>query len=234
MAEENRTSAGKSQPDIWVVLKVVTEIAEFIMMLISMKAVKEAKPGDERKEAVMQHLPHLFGFGHADEGIWGSLRTELKENERKALDSIMRELPPDEAITFIITVASMPNEENTAEFSELDRRVMFLKEFVADANMCATKPDIESAIINLRANRMLAKNALQKIQKEVSDALLAILGIQSWNEFSAKKLSDAVESATNEIETFRGERRRQRSLFGWSRNLLDSVMKKFKIRRMAT
>lgn len=195
----------------------LAEIAEFFMMLIGVHDVKHAEAGDARREAVLQHLPRLFGFGNRDETLLASLRTGLKKNYRVALDKIMCKLPLDDAIAFIINVGSMPNEvkvdkdgnkDSVQEFSKDDRRIKFLQILVEDANMCATDPDIEGAIKSLRANRLLDRSSFSTIHKEIEGVILGLLRIKSWDELTTQKLADAFESIADDIERFNANRRK--------------------------
>lgn len=227
----------------------IMEIAQIIMMVVGFKEVREAKEGDGRKEAVRQHLPRLFGFGHADEGIWGSLRTALEPNERTALDRIMRKFTIDEAIAFLINVGTIPNAEtlddkghkvSVLEFSEKDHRVLFLKKLVEDAKMCATGEDVEEAIKNLRANRLLDESKLSKIQKEVKGIIFSFLEINSWSELTDASLATKIDEVTDEIEAFRKERKEKRrgaSFLGRGRihaqSLFNALMSKMKLKEVS-
>ncbi|OHA83355.1 MAG: hypothetical protein A2937_00745 [Candidatus Yonathbacteria bacterium RIFCSPLOWO2_01_FULL_47_33b] len=185
---------------------VIVEIVQFIMLAVGIKEVSDAKPGEERKEAVKQHLPHLFGLGRADEGIWGSVRTGLKKDERSALDKIMQKLTLDESTSLLLNIGSMPNETttnekgekiNVVEFSENDRRVKFLKDLVADANMCQEDDDIRHAVETLRINHLVDESKLSEIHKEVKQIIVKSLCLDSVNDLSdpnkvAKAINDVL------------------------------------------
>lgn len=231
------------------IIEGVWELAQIIMMIVGFKEVSEAKTKEGIKEAVKQHLPNLFGFGRKDEGIWGSLRTALGPKERAALDKIMRKLTIDEAIAFLLNVGTMPNEEtldnkghkvSVLEFSENDRRVLFLKKLAKDANMCATNKDVKEAIKNLRANRLLDESNLSKIQKEVKNIIFSFLEINSWSELTDASLAAKIDAVTDEIEAFRKERKTERqkaSFFGrrkvQAKNLFNALMSKMNLKEVS-
>lgn len=220
-------------------IEAVMEIAEIIMFLVGFKQIKEAKEGTERKEAVRQHLPHLFGFGRADEGIWGSLRTALDKEHRVALDKIMKKLPAEEAISFILTVSLMPNdiavnekgdEVTIAEFSKDDRRVKFLKDLFEDANMCATETDVDEAIAVLRANRLTSEDKLTELQKSVKKCVFDFFDITSWSELNSNHVANKLNEATDVVEAFRLKRRKSLFNFSGARDFLSDLLKKFKLK----
>lgn len=197
--------------------EVIIEIVQFIMLAVGIKEVSDAKPGEDRKEAVKQHLPHLFGFGRADEGIWGSVRTGLNKDERNALDKIMHKLTVDESTSLLLNVGSMPNEITTnesgekvrvVEFSGNDRRVKFLKDLVTDANMCQENDDIDQAISSLRDNRLIDESKLSAIQKEVKNIIVESLCLDSVDDLTdPNKVAKAInDNLLPKIATYRKER----------------------------
>lgn len=234
------------------IIEGVWELAQIIMMIVGLKGVSDAKTKEEIRETVKQHLPSLFGFGHKDEGIWGSLRTALTAEERTALDKIMCKLAADnvgEVIAFLINVGAMPNEhfindkgkeESVCEFSEKDRRVLFLKKLAEDAKMCATDKDVEEAIKNLRANRFLEESKLSKIQKEIKNVIFDFLEIDSWSKINDAKLASKIDAVTDEIEAFRKERKEERRKASfWGRgqiraqSLFNALMSKLRLKEVA-
>lgn len=219
--------------------EVIIEIVQFIMLAVGIKEVSDAKPGEGRKEAVKQHLPHLFGFGRADEGIWGSLRTALNMERRAALDKIMTKLPVEEAISFILTVSLMPNdiainekgdEVTIAEFSKNDRRVKFLTNLVDEANMCATDTDVDKAIETLRVNRLTSEDKLTELQKSVKKCVFDFFDISSWSDLNSNHIANKLNEATDAVEAFRRKRRTSLFNFSGARDFLSDLMKKFKLK----
>lgn len=220
-------------------LEIVLELAEIVMFIVGFKEVRDAKNDTDKRAAVIQHLPKLFGFGRTDEGIWGSLRTALSKEYRVALDKIMQKLPLEEAVAFILTVGMMPNditvnnkgdEEGVVEFSEDDRRVVFLKDLISDANMCATGGDIDSAIAVLRANRLTDESNLSKLQTMTKKYVFDFLGITSWDNLSSDHITRKLDEATNAVEAFRRKRRTSLFDFSGTRDFLSDLMKKFKLK----
>lgn len=185
----------------------LAEIAEFIMMALGVKEVAHARPGEERKKAVLMHLPRLFGIGNKDETLLAVIRAALEKADRVAFDKIIKKLDLDDAIPFIINIASMPNEEGVKEFSDEDRRVIFLKKLIEDANNCARPDDVTEAITSLRANRLLDRSSFTIIQKETEAIILGLLKIGSWNELTTLKIGEAMKSIADSLEELNTERR---------------------------
>lgn len=121
------------------VIEGLWEAAQLLMMIIGFKGVREAKPGEERKEAARQHLPRLFGWGKADERIWAELMVPLGMRKNLTLTSLLSVMTDKEVTNFRIEITGMKaqmtvgdekNRENI-EFTDHDIRVRFLKEIVA-------------------------------------------------------------------------------------------------------
>lgn len=198
------------------ILEFVMEIAQWVMMAFGFKEVMQAKGKDEIKVAVKKNFPRLFGFGHADEAIWGSVRTALIKVERQALDRIMEKLTLDERVEFLINLTLMPTEEtldakgekeSAPEFSDKDRRVMFLRQLIEDTGNCANDESVDRAVASLRANRLVDQGVFSKFQSGAKKTLCGLIGLKDIADLAdSEKVAQAIsENLMPQIKAYRAK-----------------------------
>lgn len=172
----------------------IMEVAQLIMMIVGFKEIKEAQPGEERKEAVRQHLPHLFGFGKADERIYSGLLVGLKMEKLPSLTSLMSAMTEKEREQFRLIVTGIKaqmrkedekNRENI-EFTEGDIRVKFLIEIVGLVDKLGAQQVVEM----LRTHQIIGINPSSKKLKGFAAKFLGLTDIEDLAD--PEKVTDAI------------------------------------------
>lgn len=191
MSETKGTGLGIKE-----VIEGLWEAAQLLMMIIGFKGVREAKPGEERKEAAKQHLPRLFGWGKADEQIYSALLVAIGPEKLPKLTELMSAMTEKEREQFrlIVTGIKAPmekgdkeNRENI-EFTGEDIRVKFLVELVGLVDKLGAQQVAET----LRTHQLVGGDPSSEKVKGFAAKFLGLADIEDLAD--PAKVTEAINS----------------------------------------
>ncbi|MBI5400837.1 MAG: hypothetical protein HZB12_01850 [Candidatus Yonathbacteria bacterium] len=133
MAEE--ISTGKKLHFLGEFAEAAVGLITLFMVLTGNRRVHNAINEKEKRKVATEQLPHMFGWGKADERIWGELLVALGVEKIPKLTSLMSAMTEHEREQFRIVVtgmkAQMEVDGKNIEFTDGDIRVRFLNKIVA-------------------------------------------------------------------------------------------------------
>ncbi|MDO8604181.1 MAG: hypothetical protein Q7K40_02155 [bacterium] len=173
-----------------------------LLVLMGNKSVSAAKTAEEKKEAVKQQLPSLFGWGKADEQIYATLLAVLEPAEVTSLTTLVAKMDDNEAEQFrvIVTGIRTETEEGDAkhrvniEFTDKDNRVKFLKSL---AKQIGTG-DASSALDMLKKNKFLSGEPSSLKAKKFAAKMLGLASIDDLAE--PAKIVEAIEKSRLKVQ----------------------------------